>query len=720
MPPASVYDSSRRRAGGWSHRAGSDEEEGYGEPSSGVGRSPQSRASSRAWVEDSRGGAATPHSRAGTSSAAAAPTSPGAASLEARLQALREQVQRTRDALDTGSGENSPAASSVVSVPELAVKGGALFMEGKPVDNVHQKVRARVLRGAVRGVWPTCSPSGAVFPLSCPTPPLGTDTRLAAPPTSWRRQSSNGMDVFDVVIHHLLSLDSASRPSCPALVTPRPCGCRVRTTPHCLTDSTLPCPCAVELEKKEALVTHRLAQLEMSTGLVAQPLSTDSPQQSRRSRTSQSSGGSGSRRRGDDEDEEEEEGRTPPSSGRRSGRSSRRVAWGDDGPVSRAPPAAGAGLFGFMADIIGGTCNVASAALDGASRQRGRTPVEDVDDEDDHKRRGTSSTPARRRGLVSMVQQAVDPTEAQLASIRRMRACSVLNPAAALAASRKAAAAAGSGGAGAVPPVRVPSEREQQLEHIHDGAPAARPAAQAPVMGSTPAPRPTAARRKPRRILYDSETEDDTEDEMEEGLLSQDDDITVDGSDHSGSHFTGDSSEEERWSRAMGRTGTEGAATPGAVHDAALPPELLAAQSALARVQQTETGPLAEDALRLPPPPPPVRLRASRTPTAQEAALPEVLGLPPLRPPPKQHATEQVPPAGSTVSRGGRLKGSSSRQSGPPPPPPPPSTLLSSSSSAGPARPLLTQMRAPSVASTTWQVPASLNPPGGKDRRVRF
>jgi guanyl-specific ribonuclease Sa len=461
-------------------------------------------------------------------------------------------------------------------------------------------------------------------------------------------------------------------------------------------------------------VTHRLAQLEMSTGLVAQPLSTEgqSPQQSRRSRTSQSSWGSGSRRRGDEEDDDEE-GRTPPSSGRRSGPSSRRVAWGDDGPAFRVPAAAGAGLFGFMADIIGGTCNVASAALDGASRQRVRTPVEDVDD-DDHKQRVSSSMPARRRGLVPMVQQAVDHTEAQLASIRRMRACSVLNPAAALAASRRAAAATASG---AVPPVRVPSEREQQLEHIHDGAPAARPAAQAPAAGNTSAPRP-AARRKPRRILYDSETEDDTEDEAEEeGLLSQDDDVTVTGSDHSGSHFTGDSSEEERWSRAMGRTGTGGAATPAAAHDAPLPPELLAAQSALARVQQTETG-LAEDALRLPPPPPPVRLRASRTPTAAEAALPEVLGLPPLRPPPKQHATEQAAPAaGSTVSRGGRLKGSSSRQSGAPPPPPPPSTLLST---AGPARPLLTQMRAPSVASTTWEVPASLNPPTGKDRRVRF
>lgn len=461
-------------------------------------------------------------------------------------------------------------------------------------------------------------------------------------------------------------------------------------------------------------MAHRLAQLEKSTGLVAQPLSVESPQQSRRSRTSQSSGGSSSRRvrssRGDDDDEDEE-GRTPPSSGRRSGRASRRVAWGDDGPASRAPPAPGAGLFGFMADIIGGTCNVASAALDGASRQRGRTPVEDLGDDDGDQVVGTSSTPARRRGLVSLVKQAVDPTEAQLASIRRMRACSVLNPGAALAASRRAAAAE------AVPTARVPSEREQQLEHIHDGAPAGRPPSQAPVAAApTSASRPV-VRRKPRRILYDSETEDDSETEVEEGLLSQDDDdITVTGSDHSGSHFTGDSSEEERFSRAMGRTGTAEAAAASR-HDAPLPPELLAAQSALARVQQTETGP-AEDALRLPHPPPPVRLRAARPSAAAQAALPEVLGLPPLRPPPTKHATVQAAAAGSTVSRGGRVKGSTSRQSGAPPPPPPP-TLLSSSTAA-PGRPLLTQMRAPSVASTTWEVPiASLNPPG-RDRRVRF
>ena len=137
MPPASVYDSSRRSAGGWRHSAGSDEDdEGQAGPSR---RPPQSRSSSRAWVEDDRGGGGTPLTGRGNYQA---PASPGAPSLDARLQALREQVQRTRDALDTASGD-SPHGSvspSVVSVPELAVKGGALFMEGKPVDNVHQKV----------------------------------------------------------------------------------------------------------------------------------------------------------------------------------------------------------------------------------------------------------------------------------------------------------------------------------------------------------------------------------------------------------------------------------------------------------------------------------------------------------------------------------------------------------------------------------------------------
>lgn len=84
-----------------------------------------------------------------------------AGSLEDRLQRLREDVQRTRSALDHAASGSAPgeaarpesARSSVVTVPEIAVKSGALYMEGKPVENVHQKARllAWPLRGANLG-----------------------------------------------------------------------------------------------------------------------------------------------------------------------------------------------------------------------------------------------------------------------------------------------------------------------------------------------------------------------------------------------------------------------------------------------------------------------------------------------------------------------------------------------------------------------------------------
>jgi hypothetical protein len=79
-----------------------------------------------------------------------------------------------------------------------------------------------------------------------------------------------------------------------------------------------------------------------------------------------------------------------------------------------------------------------------------------------------------------------------------------------------------------------------------------------------------------------------------------------------------------------------------------------------------------------------------------------------LRPPPTKPASLQI--AGDQPQQ--RRGGASSRPaSGVSAVPPPPSSLISNGSTK-----LLTQMRAPSVASTTYQVP-SLNP---KDRRVRF
>jgi hypothetical protein len=453
---------------------------------------------------------------------------------------------------------------------------------------------------------------------------------------------------------------------------------------------------------------HRLAQLERSSDLVSQPLDQPSPQ-SRRSRASRSSGGSSGRRtRGEDSEDS------------------------NGGPRVRVQPAPTAGLFGFMADFIGGTCNIASSAMDNAAGQRRRrrakaAEAETAGGEDagaGTQQQPSESSPSSRKRLAALVKKAMVPSEAQLASIRRMRACSVLNPMAGGGAMNRDVGA----GAGIVEPTRVPSDRERQLEGIRDGT-AAAPSQAAAAEGGASVPK-----RKPRRILYDSETEDDTEDEEDDDddeEMSPQDDLSLSDSDRSGSHFTGDTSEEERWLRAMERSSTatgaalSRAAAPARADSPALPPELLAAQQALARVLQTETvGPAPPvpppppppvstqaDVTRLPPPPPPVRLvprRNAGETTPTPSALPEVLGLPPLRPPPTKPASLQITSDQPQQRRGGA---SSRPASGVSAVPPPPSSLISNGSTK-----LLTQMRAPSVASTTYQVP-SLNP---KDRCVRF
>jgi hypothetical protein len=78
----------------------------------------------------------------------------------------------------------TPADTVAVDLPEVAVRDGKLFMEGRPVDDVRQKARANP-----------------------PSAQCAAATQARSP--VMRPQSSNGLDVFDVVMHHLLSLDSA-------------------------------------------------------------------------------------------------------------------------------------------------------------------------------------------------------------------------------------------------------------------------------------------------------------------------------------------------------------------------------------------------------------------------------------------------------------------------------------------------------------------------------
>ena len=132
------------------------------------------------------------------------------AALPERVQELARSVERTRSesraseasspgrvgARSVASAEHAPsgdrraqpssATPVSVELPEVAVRDGQLYMDGKAVQDTQQKVRERreLLRATDSHRMHSC-------------------------------QSSNGMDVFDVVIHHLLSLDSAS-PCCGA------------------------------------------------------------------------------------------------------------------------------------------------------------------------------------------------------------------------------------------------------------------------------------------------------------------------------------------------------------------------------------------------------------------------------------------------------------------------------------------------------------------------
>lgn len=74
---------------------------------------------------------------------------------------------------------SAAGARTSVELPEVIVRDGRLYLEGERVESPFQQVMSRA------------------------PPPSPLLTRAA--------QSSNGMDVFDVVIHHLLSLDSARR-----------------------------------------------------------------------------------------------------------------------------------------------------------------------------------------------------------------------------------------------------------------------------------------------------------------------------------------------------------------------------------------------------------------------------------------------------------------------------------------------------------------------------